>query len=274
MPQHPRVGLGLSETGDAAAVQEATSEITPESHEESSPQLVLGILAGGTVVGVAIGYVAAIITPAIAPAHSPAFLGGLFGFVVASNLAGMVRKRRGRLVFDWDEFSKGWGKKALIESAPRLAVIGALSLIVWILFALIDGTGVRDLWVGVVGLLLMLPAVMQKELRQLEFWRASAKRIFSALAEKVEDVQVAAAARKGVKRAYRSHSESPRLSTAQRGFGTALMILGVGVSVLMVPDVLRYVVQPRARLTAEPLVLAIAAMMIVGGWFLRQRRTR
>jgi formate-dependent nitrite reductase membrane component NrfD len=144
---------------------------------------------------------------------------------------------------------------------------------VWIWSALIDGKGLADLWFGILGLILMLPAASQKELRQSEFWRGLPKRVFVALVETFEDMQMEAAARKAVKRAYGHRSLLERLRRrvpSRRAVGTALMVVGIGVSVLVVPNVLRYVVQPRVRLSAEPVFLAVAAMMVVGGWFIRQ----
>ena len=64
------------------------------------------------------------------------------------------------------------------------------------------------------------------------------RRVLVALTDTITDLQVNAAIRKAVRRAYGHHSLSeslrPALSTAHRAFGTALMLLGIGISVLVV----------------------------------------
>ena len=95
-----------------------------------------------------------------------------------------------------DSAREALSTSASAKGARLHAVVGALWLILWIWSAVIDGRGVAELWMGVIGLLFMLSALWRKEHRRLEFWRLSAKHSLSTLVEYVEDVQVTRAPKK------------------------------------------------------------------------------
>ena len=69
--------------------------------------------------------------------------------------------------------------------------------------------------------------------------------------------------------------QGPRGVTVKGQIGTALMIFGVGIVVLVLPIALRYVFQESDTFDANyALIAAVGAMMITGGWFLRQSAKR
>src|SRR4051812_25208236 len=66
-----------------------------------------------------------------------------------------------------------------------------------------------------------------------------------------------------------------RLSAHASVIGNILVILGVGILTAWLPEALRYVFQDSAYLGAEEAIFgSLGAMLIAGGWFLRQSARR
>jgi hypothetical protein len=62
-----------------------------------------------------------------------------------------------------------------------------------------------------------------------------------------------------------------RVTSHKVGLGTSLVILGLGIAAMLLPNMLRYVFQNDAYLSGfEFMGLGLAATMISGGWFLRK----
>lgn len=199
----------------------------------------------GSVAGALIGYALAIIGGATGPeATDAAFWVGVAGYCVGG--IATVDVRNGRLFWDRAAFSATWGKEGWERGIRHLEQ--QWSVLKWLIFSM-------GLLAIMIAMLLIFEPKSPGDAAQAPWVAAGGILLLCAPGLGVFREKLVAL-----------------VSTAGAGLGTTLIVVGTGIIALLFPSVLRFAFQNDASLNVSAQVLVgIAAMMVVGGCFLRRR---